>query len=283
VSISTQGGDQSRPSVVSTGKKPAAGGKPAASGGPAAGKSGGARPAGGGGRGGGGGGRGAGGGGKGPRKPIAPVKVAQGRAWGPIALFVAVGLVAAGIIGYGGYAVLQGAKTWEDQASSIDGLTNYRDNPDKTLTARDHVTGPVQYSLTPPVGGNHNTDWQNCMGDVYDAPIANEHAVHSMEHGAVWVTYKSDLPADQVSALASKVRGNEYMLMSPIDNLDKPISLQAWGYQLKLDDANDSRIDAFIKALRTNASMEQGAACSGGITATGTTPRDLPPPQQQGS
>jgi Protein of unknown function (DUF3105) len=261
MSISTQGGDQSRrPAVVSTGaKKPASARsgtgakKPASKDTRAAA------------------------GGKGPRKPVAPVKVGHGRNWGPIALFAAVGVLAAIIIGYGAYAVFQGSKPWEDRATGIDGVVDYRDNPDKSLTARDHAAGPQTYALNPPVGGKHNANWQNCMGDVYDAPIANEHAVHSMEHGAVWVTYRSDLPADQVQQLASKVRGNEYMLMSPIDNLDKPISLQAWGFQLKVDKADDGRIDEFIKALRNNAAPEPGAPCSQGITATGTTPRDLAP------
>jgi hypothetical protein len=107
------------------------------------------------------------------------------------------------------------------------------------------------------------------MGDVYTEPIADEHAVHSLEHGAVWVTYKQGLPADQVNKLKSKVEGKEFMLMSPISNLDKNISVQAWGYQLKVDNANDKRIDEFIKDLRLNASMEPGAACSGGNTTTG--------------
>jgi hypothetical protein len=283
--------DQSRPSAVSTGKKPPAGGsKPAKSAAKSASSSSGssssassgsgksrpsARPSAGGPK------KGAAGGGKGPRKPITPVKVSQGRSWGPIGMFVAVGVLAAAIIGYGAWAAFQGSRSWEDRAADIDGISTYRDDPDKSLTTQDHVPGPVTYKLTPPVGGNHNQDWQNCMGDVYTAPIANEHAVHSMEHGAVWITYKNGLAADQVEKLASKVRGNEFMLMSPIDNLDRNISLQAWGYQLKLDNADDGRIDDFISALRQNATMEPNAACSGGITATGTTPRDLP--QQQGT
>ena len=68
--------------------------------------------------------------------------------------------------------------------------------------------------------------------------------------------------------LASKVRNQTFMLMSPYPGLDAPISLQAWGYQLKLDNANDSRIDAFIDALRQNATQEPQAGCSGGITDT---------------
>ena len=58
----------------------------------------------------------------------------------------------------------------------------------------------------PPVGGAHNPTWQNCMGDVYAAPIANEHAVHSLEHGAVWITYQPGLPADQVDKLQQQGR-----------------------------------------------------------------------------
>jgi hypothetical protein len=282
MSISTPGGNQRRPSVVSTGKKPAAGDKPESvtKPGAKAAKSAGAtktttRPA---------GSRPSGtkpgatkstGGGKGPRKPITPVRVSQGRNWGPIALFVAVGVLAGGIIGYGAWAAFQDSKGWEDQAKEISGIVNYRTNADKTLTSANHQWGPLTYKVTPPVGGDHNPNWQNCMGDVYDAPIANEHAVHSLEHGAVWVTYKAGTAADQVTQLAEKVRGNEYMMMSPVDNLDAAVSLQAWGYQLKVDSVTDPRIDQFIKALRQNASVEAGVSCAQGITATGTTPRDL--------
>lgn len=274
MSVSTPAGDQRRPSVVSTGKKAPtstsarkspAGGKTGTSGG-----KGGAS----------GGGKGKGAGGKGPRKPITPVKVSQGRNWGPIALFVAVGLLAAGIIGYGAYAAFQGARSWEDRAADIEGIVNYREKDPKLVEGGQHVAGKVQYPVNPPVAGQHNNDWQNCMGDVYDEPIASEHAVHSLEHGAVWITYRPDLPKDQVDKLAEKVRGKEKLFMSPFEGLDKPISLQAWGYQLKVDNANDGRIDEFIKALRVNASVEGPTAlCAQGITATGTEPRNLP---QQG-
>jgi hypothetical protein len=109
--------------------------------------------------------------------------------------------------------------------------------------------------------------------DLYTAPIDNEHAVHSLEHGAVWVAYRPDLPKNQVNALAKKVRGKDYMLMSPFPGLDKPISLQAWGYQLKVESASDDRIDRFISAFRRTASVEPGATCSQGTTTkTGTQP-----------
>jgi hypothetical protein len=77
-----------------------------------------------------------------------------------------------------------------------------------------------------------------------------------------------------VATLKKKVQGKQYMLMSPYPGLDKPISLQAWGLQLKVDKVSDSRIDDFISKFRQSASVEPGAACSGGVTATGTTPQE---------
>jgi hypothetical protein len=255
-------GGNRRPST-----KPAAGGKPSTGGKSAAKGASGAKPA--------PGRPGAGKGGK--RPPITPVKVNQGRNWGPIALFTLVGLVAAGIIGFAVYQVQQNSLTWQDKAKAIPGIVSYLKTEPDYLKAAQHQYGSINYKQNPPVGGPHNPNWMQCMGNVYDAPIANEHAVHSLEHGAIWITYQPGLAKDQVDKLAAKVKGNDYMLMSPFPGQDKPISLQAWGYQLKLDTADDSRIGDFIKSLRVNDSQEPGAVCSAGnyINTTGTTPHDL--------
>ena len=219
----------------------------------------------------------------GGRRPIAPVKVSQGRNWGPILLFTAVILIAVGIIGFAGWKVYDSAKTVSDRVSDIDGAKNFRKTDPNMVKPAQHQSGPIKYPENPPVAGKHNPDWQNCMGDVYDAPIANEHAVHSMEHGAVWIVYNpAKLNKDQIAALAKKVDGKEYTLMSPMENMDAAVSVQAWGFQLKVNNPADERIDEFIKATRKNAAVE-AASCSGGITETGTTPRDLQPAQQPGA
>jgi hypothetical protein len=215
------------------------------------------------------------------RKPVAPVKVSQGTNWGPIAMFGAAGLVAVLIIGFAAWQLVAKATapTWQEKAAGIQGIHNYlQTNPDyfKYGPEGNHKSGTLQYPTSPPVGGTHNPRWQNCMGDVYTSQIAKEHAVHALEHGAVWVTYNPSLPADQVAKLKSKVEGRSFMLMSPYPDLDKPISLQAWGYQLKVDNADDKRIDQFIDALRQNATQEPQAGCSGGITDATPTPLDLP-------
>jgi hypothetical protein len=207
-------------------------------------------------------------GGKG-RKPVTPVKVSGSRSWGPIMVIGLVALIALGIIGFGVYSVVKGSRGWEDKVADIKGVVNYRAQKNPQIDARDHKDGALTYVTSPPVGGAHNATPQNCAGDVYDAPIANEHAVHSLEHGAVWVTYKQGLAADQVAALTKKVQGQDYTFMSPYAGLDKNVSVQVWGYQLKTDDVNDPRIDEFIKDTRVNAALEPGISCSGGNTTTG--------------
>ncbi|GEM_PF-282494 len=227
------------------------------------------------------------GGGKG-RKPVTPVKVSQGRNWGPIAMFAGAGLVAVLIIGFGAFQLIKQANQppWQERAAGIEGISNYLEsNPDWFVydpAVGNHKSGVLTYPSSPPVGGVHNDYWQNCMGDVYPAEIPKEQATHSMEHGAVWIAYHPDLPKDQVDELAGKVRDRGFMLMSPYPGLDKPISVQAWGYQLKVDNAGDGRIDEFIDALRQNATREPQATCSGGITDPGKTPLDLVPPAQPG-
>jgi hypothetical protein len=174
---------------------------------------------------------------------------------------------------------LLGGQTTATPPGEGTGIINYLDpsSPafDETVLTGPHFPGVLTYPMSPPAGGPHNPRWQNCMGDVYPAEIAKEHAVHSLEHGAVWLTYDPALPQDQVDTLASKVNGVEYTMMSPFPGLDVPISVQAWGYQLKVDNATDERIDEFINEFRINATREAGAPCSGGITETSPTPFDV--------
>jgi hypothetical protein len=218
-------------------------------------------------------------GGKG-RKPVVPIKVAQGRNWGPIAMFTAAGVVAAGILTWGGVAMYQATHkpTWDQRAAGIPGIVNYRISDPKDMAGAQHAWGPLTYKQDPPVGGTHNPRWQSCNGMVYPAEIPKEQAVHALEHGAVWITYNPSLSKDDVAKLATHVTGTDFMLMSPYSGpglKDYKFSMQAWGYQLKLNDVNDSRINDFINDLRINATMEPQASCATGITDTGTVPLDL--------
>jgi hypothetical protein len=127
---------------------------------------------------------------------------------------------------------------------------------------RNHTKDTVAYPQSPPVGGDHNPAWQNC--GVYDQPIQNEHAVHSLEHGAVWLTYRPDLPADQVAILQRFAVGQSHVLVSPYPNLGHAVVATAWGVQLAVDSASDPRLAQFIAEYQLGPTApESGVTCSG--------------------
>lgn len=166
-------------------------------------------------------------------------------------------LVMLAILGYAVYRTLENRSINRD-IEGVEVITN--------LT-RDHSTTPVTYAQLPPAGGVHHPAWQTC--GVYTEPIKNEHAVHSLEHGVVWITYQPDLDEDEVEKLQDITRRGSHRLLSPYPGIDSPIILTAWGYQLRLDSVDDDRLMDFIRKYEQGPTTpELGATCSGGETRT---------------
>jgi len=130
--------------------------------------------------------------------------------------------------------------------------------------AQTHVETKVDYPQAPPVGGAHNGRWQNC--GIYDQPIENEYGVHSLEHGAVWITYRPDLPVEDVTRIQSIARGQPFVLVSPYPDLPSPVVASAWGTQLKLASVDTAQLSAFIQQYeRGPQTLEPGASCRSGV------------------
>ena len=115
----------------------------------------------------------------------------------------------------------------------------------------------------PPMGGPHNPSWLNC--GIYDQPVPTENAIHSMEHGAVWVTYDPGIDEGEIAALTDAARGDGLLILSPYPDQDSPIVLTTWDRQLALETAADERYDEFMSRYRGLRGPEAGAACSGGV------------------
>lgn len=153
-----------------------------------------------------------------------------------------------------------------------------KNGPANKALGHDHVTGPVTYSVTPPVGGNHNGTWMTC--GIYTKPVPNEYATHDLEHGAVWITYQPSLSQSEVGQLKSFVErqsvlspggapGSRYMDLTPYPGLPSPIVVSSWGFQLRLDSPTDPRLQQFVNKFRLSQqySPEYPGECTGG---TGT-------------
>jgi hypothetical protein len=203
--------------------------------------------------------RAGGGPGQGGRRPAQNV-VAQQRPWGLIAGAVVVVLFAAAVLVYAVLKVHAANANKASSPSDIAGLKTF-----DYAAGQQHVTTPVAYKESPPVGGPHDPYWADCTGTVYTVDIRHENAVHGLEHGAVWITYDPQKvsKADQAT-LAQLVQGQTGRMMSPYAGLDSPISIQSWNHQLKVTSATDPRLKEFADFFALNPSYypEVGASCS---------------------
>jgi len=131
-----------------------------------------------------------------------------------------------------------------------------------------HVEGPVDYDQTPPVGGPHNAAWLNC--GIYEEEVPAENAVHSLEHGAVWVTYDpAEVTDGDLDALRDAMPST-YIILSPFEGLDAPVVASAWGYQVQLDGVDDPRLVDFITKYRQSPDApEPGALCTQAVDGPG--------------
>ena len=185
----------------------------------------------------------------------------------------------------GGKATVQAPAHQAPNTSGIPGVVEYvttgwppasHNGPTSQALAHDHVTGPVRYSVTPPVGGPHNGIWMNC--GVYNKPVPSERAVHNLEHGAVWITYQPSLPQSEVSQLQAFVAKqtmvrptgtapSRYVDLTPYPGLSSPIVISSWGFQLKVSSPTDPRLQQFVNTFRASPKYtpEYSAPCTGGL------------------
>ncbi len=132
------------------------------------------------------------------------------------------------------------------------------------VAAPEHVDGDIHVDGEVPAGGPHDAIWQNC--GFYDTEIRSENAVHSLEHGAVWITYEPGIAEDQVRQLGGFTGGFDKVLVSPVAGQGSPIIVTAWSNQLELADAGDGRLAQFVNEFEGSFdSPEPGGRCNGGI------------------
>ena len=176
-----------------------------------------------------------------------------------IAAAVVAGLAVIGILV--GIVVTSATPPVDPAAIEIEGLETFE-------VESLHVQTAVDYEMTPPVGGPHNPTWLNC--GVYEQEVPAEYAVHSLEHGAVWVTYNpDDVSGADLDALRSQMP-RTYMILSPFPGLEAPVVASAWGVQVSLDGIDDPRLNDFIVKYRQSLDApEPGALCSQALDGPG--------------
>ena len=175
---------------------------------------------------------------------------------------IGIGAIAALVVAGLGWGLFTVYDNWRDE-QDLEGVADFDYGGGNHIAAGE----TVPYAESPPVGGAHDNAWQNC--GFYDQPIRSEHAVHSLEHGAVWITYSPDLPEEDVAELREMAEGEAYLLVSPYEGLQAPVVASSWNHQIVLDGVGDDRLDTFIRVyLQGPDTPELGASCSGAVSTT---------------
>jgi hypothetical protein len=119
---------------------------------------------------------------------------------------------------------------------------------------------PVTYLTNPPSGGPHYPVWANFV--EYDHPVADGYLVHSLEHGAVVLSYDCDesacvappgvldglravrnaVPSDPLCDPSIRVR----IILAPRPANDVPVAAAAWGATYKADCVDGPSLLQFI-------------------------------------
>lgn len=97
---------------------------------------------------------------------------------------------------------------------------------DHSDVASPDVVSPA-WTSDPPTAGPHYGE--TAIYGAYDAPLQQARLVHNLEHGAVYVQYGKDVPADTVAELRAFYERNRYgTLLAPYPSLGSKIALGAW-------------------------------------------------------
>ncbi len=132
-----------------------------------------------------------------------------------------------------------------------------------------HVDPPYTFAGDPPSGGDHAGIWLDC--GVYDLPVPNENAVHSLEHGVVWFAYDPAITPDEVDTLVALHDAEpDRVIVSPYEGLASTVVAVAWERRLEVDSVDDPRLVAFLDAyVNGSQAPEPRAACAGGVSRQG--------------
>lgn len=131
-----------------------------------------------------------------------------------------------------------------------------------------HTESRVSYDQTPPVGGPHNPAWLNC--GVYEEEQQDENGVHTLEHGAIWITYDPASTTDaEIEALAA-LAPDTYAVVAPYPGIGDAMAISAWGAQLRFTDVDDPAVEDFLTEFwRSPNSPEPSAPCTGALDGPG--------------
>ncbi len=118
------------------------------------------------------------------------------------------------------------------------------------IEGRNHVPlrTAVTYNTNPPTSGDHLAEAESW--GVYDKGIEDKAAVHGLEHGGIWISYK-DIDEESINILEQIGRENPgSVIVSPRLANEAKISVVSWGRMMKLEVVDKVLIQKYIDTYK---------------------------------
>jgi len=121
------------------------------------------------------------------------------------------------------------------------------------IEGREHVPigTSVDYQTNPPTSGNHLA--QPKEWGIFTNEIDDMQAVHSMEHGGIWISYQ-DINEEEIAVLEDIGKQNsQSTLVSPRSGNDNKIVVASWGKVMRLEIVDKALIQKYIDTYKNQS------------------------------
>jgi hypothetical protein len=180
---------------------------------------------------------------------------------GIVALFVALGVVAAavGFVGGGGASTDIPAlrTTLQNAGCTLEVRPTYAAYPANSHSVTDPNGTSKLWTTDPPTSGPHYA--VPAIFGIYEEPIQLARVVHNLEHGGVYILYGKDVPDSTVEQLRAFYENHKTgTIMAPLPRLGDKVALGAWveepskndGYLAECTGFNENAYATFFRTLQ---------------------------------
>jgi len=153
------------------------------------------------------------------------------------------------------WSVVAGQKA-EDDAVVEQALLAQQENIGEVVEVLEsphvQVGSEREYNSNPPTSGPHYA--RPAQWGVYSQEVPEGQIVHSLEHGGIWISYRSDIDEASKKILESIARQNAgSVIVSPREANDTLISVASWGRIANMDVVDEIAIKAYIQFNKNNS------------------------------
>jgi hypothetical protein len=121
------------------------------------------------------------------------------------------------------------------------------------IEGRDHVPlgTTVEYKTNPPTSGGHLAQAEKW--GVYSKEIEDKAAVHGLEHGGIWISYKNvDEETKNILEEIGK-QNSQSVIISPRNANDAKIAVVSWSRMMKLEEVDQALLQKYIDTYKNQS------------------------------